>query len=137
MRMKDTKFKQCACISEASADAFQEAANAILAQVPEPEIIIDKTKPFTMYVFYNVRRSTPETLLELLEMLDTDGGRAICENCPAFIRDQDKRRKRGKCWRKNTETRADGRACELYYLERRREIARMNEEFQAIPYTIE
>ena len=135
--MKDTKFKQCACISETSAGAFQDAANAILAQLPDPEIVIDKSKPFTMYVFYNVKRSTPETVLELLEMLDKDGGNAHCEDCPAFIRCKDKRKKWGRCRRKPEPVRSDARACELYYLERRREADRIAEEFKQIPYTIE
>ena len=135
--MKDTKFKQCACISEASADAFQDAANAILAQIPEPIIEMDKTKPFTMYIFYNVRRATPETVLELLEMLDADGGNAVCEDCPAFIRSKDKRKKWGSCRRKVTKTKCDSRACELYYLERRREANAIAAEFDQIPYTIE
>ena len=135
--MKDTKFKQCACISETSAAAFQDAANVILAQIPEPIIELDKTKPFTMYVFYNVRRTAPETVLELLEMLDADGGHAICEDCPAFIRSKDKRKKWGSCRRKAIQTRCDARACELYYLERRREAAAIAAEFEQIPYTIE
>lgn len=135
--MRNTKFKQCACISEASAGAFQDAANDLLSQLANPEIIIDQTQPFTMYVFYNVQRDTPETVLELLEMLDHDGGHAKCENCPAFIRSKDKRRKWGSCRRKAQPTRCDCRACELYYLERRREADQIAEEFKQIPYTIE
>ena len=135
--MKDTKFKQCACISEASADAFQDKANAVLSHLPEPEIIIDKTQPFTAYIFYKVRKKTPETVLELLEMLDSDGGCAQCQDCPEFIKSKDKRTKWGKCRRKNVPIRADGRACELYYLERRREAAAIAAEFDQIPYTIE
>ena len=95
--MRSTKFKQCACISEASAAAFQDAANAILAQTPEPEIVIDKTQPFTAYIFYKVSKKVPETVLELLELLDATGGNATCENCPAFIRSNDRRRKWGSC----------------------------------------
>lgn len=135
--MKDTKFKQCACISEASAGAFQDAANAVLARVADPEILIDKTTPFTMYVFYSVHRDTPETVLELLEMLDTDGGHALCENCPAFVRSKDKRKKWGSCRRKSGPTRCDTRACELYYLEKRREANAIAEEFKRIPFSIE
>ena len=135
--MKDTKFKQCVCISETSAEAFQDAANAILAQLPEPIIELDKTKPFTMYVFYNVRRTAPETVLELLEMLDADGGNAQCEDCPSFMRSTDKRKKWGECRRKNEPKRTDSRACEIYYLERRREAAAIAAEFEQIPYTIE
>ena len=135
--MKDTKFKQCACISEASAGAFQDAANAVLARVADPEIVIDKTTPFTMYVFYSVHRDTPETVLELLELLDKDGGHALCENCPAFVRSKDKRKKWGRCRRKSGPTRCDARACELYYLERRREADRIAKEFEQIPYTVD
>ena len=135
--MRSIKFKQCACISEASAAAFQNAINAILQQTPEPEIVIDRTQPFTAYVFYKVSKDAPETVLELLEMLDTDGGRAQCQDCPEFIKSKDKRTKWGKCGRKGTKTRCDGRACELYYLARRREAERIAEEFKQIPYTIE
>lgn len=135
--MKNTKFKQCACISEASAAAFQDEANAVLARVADPEIVIDKTTPFTMYVFYSVHRDTPETVLELLEMLDADGGHAVCEDCPAFIRSKDKRKKWGSCRKKGIETRIDGRACELYYLARRREAQEIINDFKQIPYTIE
>lgn len=134
--MKETRFKQCACISEASADSFQDAANAILAQLADPEIVMDHNKPFTMYVFYNVRRDAPESVLELLELLDTDGGSAKCQNCPAFIKSKDRRRKWGKCRRKNIEAKADSRACELYYLEKRREAAEIANEFEQIPYMI-
>lgn len=135
--MRNAKIKQCACISEASAAAFQDAANAILAQTPEPEIVIDKTQPFTAYIFYKVSKEVPETVLELLELLDHDGGRAQCQDCPEFIRSKDKRRKWGKCRRKNTETRTDARACELYYLARRREAEAITNEYKQIPYTTE
>lgn len=90
-----------------------------------------------MYIFYNVRRDTPETILELLEMLDTDGGRAQCQHCPAFIKSHDRRRKWGYCKRKEAQTKCDARACELYYLERRREAMAIVKEFEQIPYTID
>ena len=135
--MKSIRFKQCACVSESSAGAFQNAINAVLQQTPEPEIVIDKTQPFTAYIFYKVSKDAPETVLELLEMLDSDGGRAQCQDCPEFIKSKDKRTKWGKCRRKNVPIRADGRACELYYLARRREADRIAEEFKQIPYAIE
>ena len=135
--MRSTKFKQCACISEASAAAFQDAANAILAQTPEPEIVIDKTQPFTAYIFYKVSKKVPETVLELLELLDANGGNATCENCPAFIRSNDRRRKWGSCRRKGIKTKCDARACELYYLQLRREAEQITKEFEQIPYTID
>lgn len=135
--MRSIKFKQCACISEASAGAFQDAINAILQQTPEPEIVIDKTQPFTAYIFYRVRKDAPETVLELLEMLDTSGGHAQCKDCPAYEPPTDKRRKWGHCRQKNEKTRGDLRACEIYYLGKRHEKLDLYNEYKQIPYTIE
>lgn len=134
--MKSIRFKQCACISEASAGAFQDAINSVLQQTPEPEIVIDKTQPFTAYIFYKVSKDAPETVLELLEMLDTDGGNAHCENCPAYEPPTDKRRKWGRCRQKNEKTRGDARACEIYYIGRRKGKIDLYEEYKQIPYTI-
>lgn len=133
--MKESTYKQIACISESNAEIFQDKANNILATIAEPEIVLDGTRPFTMYILYSIRKDVPETVLELLEMLDADGGHAHCEDCPAFIKSPDRRRKWGGCRRKpDKPTRCDSRACELYYLERRREAERITEEFEQIPY---
>lgn len=134
--MRTTQFKQCACISESSAGAFQDAANAVLAQVPDPEIIVDKTKPFTMYIFYTVRRDTPETVLEALELLDPDGV-ARCKDCPAFVPDSDRRKKRGRCQLRDGVFLQRQPACEFYYLKRRDGNRSIIEEIKQIPYTIE
>lgn len=134
--MRSTKFKQCACISETSADAFQDAVNALLAQLPNPEIIVDQTQPFTMYIFYNVRRDTPENALELLEMFDSDGGNAHCRDCPAFVPDSDRRRKSGKCVFRDDKVRRDLRACEFYYMKRRGSGTRIVDELAQTPYLI-
>ena len=133
--MRNDKLKQCACISEQSAGAFQDAANALLARVPNPEIVLDQTRPFTMYVFYTVNRPMPETILELLEMMDKDGT-AQCADCPAFIRDADKRRKRGKCKLRAGEFRQDLPACEFYYMKRRDGKTRIVDELAQVPYLI-
>ena len=134
--MRNDKLKQCACISEQSADAFQDAANAILAQLPNPEIIVDQTKPFTMYIFYTVRRDTPEDILELLEMLDADGGHAHCQDCPAFIPDTDRRKKSGRCQLRADIVGRDNRACEFYYMKRRDGKTRIVDELANVPYLI-
>ena len=134
--MRTTQFKQCVCISEANAAAFQDAANAILAQLPNPEIIVDRTKPFTMYIFYNVQRDTPEDVLELLEMLDADGGHAHCIDCPAFVPDPDRRRKRGRCQLRAGEYFRDLPACEFYYMKRRNSDTRIVDELAQVPYLI-
>lgn len=135
--MKDVKFKQMRVLFETDPQVFEDKANAILAQSSSCEITLDKTRPLTAYITYTVSRTQPETVLELLEMLDTDGGHAVCENCPAFIKSKDKRKKWGSCRRKVVPTKCDARACELYYLEKRREAAAIAAEFDQIPYTIE
>lgn len=134
--MKERVFKQLACVSEDDAANFENKVNDILAQTPDPEIIIDQTRPFTMYVLYKVRKSAPESALELLELLDPNGGHATCKNCDYFIKDKDRRKKWGICSRKKGErTHTDARACELYYLELRKDAAQLLKQYEQIPYT--
>lgn len=135
--MKTAKFKQIACIAETDPDLFQAKVNAILSHTANPEIIFDQVRPFTMYVVYTVQKNQPETFLELLEMLDKDGGHAICEQCPHFVRSPDKRKKRGTCSHKIEETRKDARACETYYLMLRGLSDSMIKEYEEIPYMID
>lgn len=134
--MRNDKYKQCACIAETNPQIFQEKLNAILSRINNPEIVLDRTQPFTCYVFYNINRDTPESLLELLEMLD--GQLHTCEECPYFIRSTDKRRRRHTCGKTGTMTRADSRACEDFYRMKRDERKQLVEEYtNTIPYTIE
>lgn len=134
--MKMDTFKQVACISETNAAIFQEKVNSILATTSNPEVVFDRARPFTVYIFYSIKKDVPETALELLEMLAADG-HAVCGDCPAFIRSKDKRRKWGGCRRKTGERRhCDSSACEIYYLERRREAERIAEDYDKIPYKV-
>ncbi len=133
--MKERIFKQLACVSENDAANFENKANDILAQTPDPEIIIDQTRPFTMYVLYKVSKNVPESALELLELLDPNGGHATCEDCDYFIKDKDHRKKWGICSRKKGErTHINGRACEFYYLELRKDAAELIKKYEQIPY---
>lgn len=134
--MRTDTFKQVGVICEDNAQAFQEKANELLAQASDAEIVFDQTQPFTMYVLYSVRKNFPESALELLEMLDPDGGHARCEDCPYFEKSTDKRKKWGYCQRKQDKTKIDSRACEVYYIERRKENVAMVEELEAFPYEI-
>ena len=134
--MKDTRRKQLICIAEKDAATFQEKANALLASVIDPEIIIDHTQPFTMYALYSVSKKQPETILELLEMLD-DKGRARCNDCPEFTRSSDGRKKTGSCGRSSDIVRSDASACEWYYRQRRRENEQLAAELQNTPFLIE
>lgn len=134
--MKERAFKQLACVSEKDAASFEDKVNDVLAQTPDPEIIIDQTRPFTMYVLYNVSKNVPESALELLELLDPNGGHATCKNCDYFTKDNDRRKKWGICSRKKGEkTHADARACELYYLELRKDAAQLLRQYEQISYT--
>lgn len=135
--MKDAKFKQIACIAETDPDRFQEKVNLILSHTANPEIIFDKVQPFTMYVVYTVHKNEPESFLELMEMLDPNGGRAKCISCPYFQISKDKRRKWGMCSHKDTPARKDDRACELYYLMQRGLSESVIEEYEQLPYLIE
>lgn len=135
--MRAERYKQIACISEKDARTFETKANALLAGITEPEIILDRTKPYTAYIIYNVRKDAPESIIELLEMLDKDGGRATCANCPHFVRSTDRRKRWHYCNHKDTRVHEGARACEVYYLERMTNPAEAIEQFKNIPYEIE
>lgn len=132
--MKEKQYKQIYCISEHDAASFEERANDVLAQTPEPEIFIDQSRPFTMYIVYSVSKNIPESALELLEMLDPDGGRANCCDCRYFEPSNDHRKKWGACRKKGQGTRCDSRACEVYYLERRQNAAKLAEQYNNLPF---
>lgn len=133
--MRNDHIKQCACISETDPQIFQEHMNGILSRITNPEIIMDRCKPFTAYVYYSVSKDTPETLLELLELLE--GGTHNCGECPYLIRSKDKRKKWHTCGKTGTPTREDSRACEEFYREKRAEREKLIHEYEQIPYTIE
>lgn len=134
--MRSERFKQVACISEKSPQAFEAKINNILAGIANPEIILDTAREYTAYVIYSVRKDVPETLIELLELLDADGG-GSCEQCPHFKRNKDKRIKRHDCTAKGIRVRANGRACEVYYKDKKQRAEEMIEQYKNIPYTIE
>lgn len=135
--MRNEHYKQVACVSELDAESFEQKINTILAGIIDPEIILDKAKPFTAYIIYRVRKDVPETVLELLEMLDVDGGCATCQNCPHLVRSKDKRKKWHKCGLTGEQVKEDSRACETYYIEKRKQYREIIEEYMQIPYTIE
>ena len=135
--MRNDRFKQVACVSAPDAATFETQSNAILAGINDPEIIFDKTRPFTAYIVYRVRKDVPETVLELLELLDDDGGHATCANCPHLQRSEDKRKKWHTCRLTGERTREDSRACEHYYVAKRQTQREALQQYQNLPYTIE
>ena len=135
--MKTTRKKQLLCIAEKDAATFQTKVNAALAGLSDPEIILDQSRPFTLYAFYTVRRDEPESILELLEMLDTEAKHATCIDCPMFRRSPDRRRKWGHCRKDGREVRLDARPCEYFYRYRHRENADLAAQLESAPYLIE
>ncbi len=133
--MKEQKYKRIAVIDANSAEVFEARMNELLLSIVNPEIVMDRNRPFLAYVFYDISKNFPECALELLEMLDPEGGQAVCGDCPHFMKSDDKRMKRGLCASSHERVRIDLRACERYYIERRRENAQLVKEFQQIPFT--
>lgn len=135
--MRNEHYKQMACISETDPQIFEQKTNAILAGLINPEIVLDRVKPFTAYIFYKVRKDVPEDILELFEMLDTADGKRTCSDCPYFKKSTDKRRRKHTCTLTGNMTRADSRACEEYYKAKMQRYRGLLEEYKNIPYTLE
>ena len=134
--MREDIRKQIICVQENNAIDFQNKVNAALAGLTDPEIRFDETQPFTLYIIYEISKVQPETILELLEMLDKDGGKATCKECPFFTASYDGRRRTGACSKRNRDVHRDARACEDYYRNRRLENAQLAKELENIPYLI-
>lgn len=133
--MRTERYKQVLAICENNAEDFQDKINDALARIANPEIVFDNKRSFTAYITYSVRKNFPEDLLELLEMVD--GQSHYCEECPYFVKSEDKRRKWGSCTMKGEKTKPDSRACESFYIWRIKQIEQVKKEFKEIPYTIE
>ena len=111
--MRSEKVKQVKCIHGSSAVDFERKMNEALAPLVDPEIIFDKTAPYTATIVYTMRRDMPDSLLELLEMIY---GSFTCGDCVNFRRPKDKRCKWGKCLAGQEKTREDSRACIKFYI---------------------
>lgn len=135
--MRGEKLKQIEVIAEQTAQAFQDKTNAALMRHINAEIVFDKNVPFTAYILYEIQKGVPETLLEVFELLDENGGNAHCKDCPHFRRSTDGRKKWHTCGLTGDRKHEDSRACEEYYRDKRREAAQLAEELEAIPYKIE
>ena len=93
--MRSDKVKQIRCISEHNAYDFQEAVNSALADLSDPQIIMDQNIPFTCYIIYTLYRSVPSDVLEVLEMIDGESHQ--CQECPYFTKETDMRKRWGFC----------------------------------------
>ncbi len=133
--MKKDRVKQIRCITAGSAEEFEYRVNEALAQFGDPEIRFDNNIPFTCTIVYTVEKTVPETVLELLEMVD--GKSHTCCECPHFVKSPDNRKKWGSCSLMVQPTRDDSRACEHYYLWQYKALTEAKEKYMAIPYTPE
>lgn len=133
--MRSDHIKQIIAISESNAADFQQKMNEALSEVVNPEVIFDRSIPFTAYITYSVRKDVPETALELLELLD--GSSHDCEECPYFIMNSDKRTRWGECSFKKKKTRINSTACEQFYLWRMKEVEKAKKLYSDIPYIAE
>ena len=52
--------KQIKVIAESNANIFEKRANQILTKLENPQIIFDRTRPYTIYVVYDAERAQHE-----------------------------------------------------------------------------
>lgn len=133
--MRTERIKQIICISEPSAEMFEEKMNQALSHLVNPEIQLDSNRSFTAYIFYSVKRDVPEDILELLELVD--GEHHNCNECPHYIPPADRRRKRGNCAVTSEQVRGDAPACEHYYLLKYKSLSAVSNKYKELPYTVE
>ena len=133
--MKRDKVKQVICITDPDPVMFEEKMNEALSKLVDPDVRIFESMPFTAVIMYSVSRELPESVLELLEL--ADGEHHVCEECPYYIKPQDRRVKWGACRVQGTKTRGDSRACESYYLYRYKVLAEAKERYLESPFIAE
>lgn len=133
--MRQDKVKQIICISEPDPAMFEERMNEALSNLLDPEVRIFESTPFTAVILYTVARDMPESVLELLEIVD--GDHHICSECPHYVKPTDGRKKWGSCSAKGTKTRGDSRACENYYLLRYKAMSEAKDKYLDSPFTAE
>lgn len=109
--MREVKRKKVRVIDGTSAADFENALNAVLREIKEPEIMFDTNRPLLAYVTYDEYEMIPESVRDAYEMR---GETHYCGQCPYFRPSQDKRIKHVTC-ELGERTRVDRCACELFY----------------------
>ena len=130
--MREHKVRQLACIAEEDPQSFQDRVNAVLATKDNPEVILDKTRPYIAYILYEMRRDIPENMTEALEYFT--GERYTCGQCPYLDKNPDKRRRWHKCRLTGERTRLDSPACEEVYKAKAEIWERVQRLIETIPY---
>lgn len=110
--MRQTRQKRVHAIQTANADEFNRVINAELERHENANITFLTSVPFTAYVEYEITTETPETLTEAYELR---GDARACQECPYFVRTQDKRYKWHFCAQKQKKVTEYQGACETYY----------------------
>ena len=111
--MRGDTYKQMYCIEEKNAALFELKMNEILKTVKNPEITLDRNRPFTAYIFYENSFDVPETITELFEMLS--GQKHTCKECQYIKITDDKRKRRHLCGYYNKIVHQEQPACKTYY----------------------
>ncbi len=133
--MREDKYKQLVCIAETEPQIFQDKVNGALATKKNPEIILDRTRPFTVYILYTVTKESPETPLEAIEYFTQQ--KLTCGECPYLDKSPDKRKVRHTCRIRGYKTRLDSPACEECYRAKRKEWKALQQLIETIPYSEE
>lgn len=110
--MRTVTTKKLKCISEATANSFEDKVNAVLSSVNDPEIKIDGNRPFTAYIFYEEEKVIPETVKDEFELR---GELYTCNDCPYYEPSTDGRIKYTACRYSTFRVGANTSACELFY----------------------
>lgn len=111
--MREIKSKKVRVIDGSCAEEFENALNAVLSEIKEPQIMFDSNRPFLAYVTYDDYRKVPESVRDAYELR---GEYHYCGECPYYTPSADKRIKHITC-AVGERTRADRCACELFYKE--------------------
>ena len=112
--MRGEHYKQMYCVEEKNGALFELKMNEILKTVKNPEITIDRTRPFTAYIFYEYEFDMPETITELFELIS--GEKHTCQECEHLIISPDKRKRWQMCSFYNKKVQQTQPACKTFYL---------------------
>lgn len=131
--MRDDIYMQMYCVSESNGKIFEMKMNEILLTVRNPKIEIDKTKPFTAYIFYKITQDIPETVEEAFSLVEKQ--KHHCTECPHFERNKDKRRRWHWCLYHKKKIHQDNTVCETFYQERTSEalVKNIKEAIKQLP----
>ena len=108
--MKRTKQKRVIALQADNAEKFNREINNLLTTLEDPKIVYSFP---IVFVEWEEIIETPETLQEEYEL---KGEEKECQDCPYFVRTEDRRFKWHYCTQKEKRVTECQGACETYYL---------------------